>query len=207
MKIAIVEDDRPQLRNLELLLYWEADMEVLGTFSSGEDALTALKSYHLDVLLTDLDLSDMTGVELIGKVKEKFPDIDVMAHTVIDDRDSVMSAIRAGAAGYMLKDSRPSELIEAIYDLHNGGAPMSPRIARMLIQEVQDRGEGEQSLLSPREKEVIKKIERGLSYQEIADEMNISPQTVHVHVKNIYKKLRAADRRDALLKARKQGII
>jgi two-component system NarL family response regulator len=99
------------------------------------------------------------------------------------------------------------ELIEALNELYEGGAPMSPKIARMVIQEFQDKGIDEQYLLSQREKEVIKEIENGLSYKEMADKFNISPQTVHTHIKNIYEKLQAGDRQEMLLKARKKGII
>ena len=130
-----------------------------------------------------------------------------MAHTVSESRESVFSAIKAGASAYILKGSRPVELIEALNELYEGGAPMSPRIARMVIQEFKDKETDDQNLLSQREKDVIKEIERGLSYQEMADKLTISQQTVHTHIKNIYKKLHASDRRDALLTARKKGII
>ena len=207
MRISIVEDNQMFLTNLELLLSGEPNYEIIGAFLSAEDAMLAMQNNPPDVLLTDLDFPGMSGIELIGKVKQKYPEIDVMAHTVSESRESVFSAIKAGASAYILKGSRPVELIEALNELYEGGAPMSPRIARMVIQEFKYKETDDQNLLSQREKDVIKEIERGLSYQEMADKLNISPQTVHTHIKNIYKKLHASDRQDALLTARKKSII
>src|ERR1700690_788515 len=207
MRISIVEDNQMFLTNLELLLSGEPNYDIIGAFLSAEDAMLAMQNNPPEVLLTDLDFPGMSGIELIGKVKQKYPEIDVMAHTVSESRESVFSAIKAGASAYILKGSRPVELIEALNELYEGGAPMSPRIARMVIQEFKDKETDDQNLLSQREKDVIKEIERGLSYQEMADKLTISPQTVHTHIKNIYKKLHASDRQDALLKARKKSII
>jgi len=207
MRISIVEENHKLLENLKILLTGEPNYEIIGAFSTAEDAMPAIHNNPPEVLLTDLAFPGMSGIELIEKVKQKYPEIDVMAHTVSDSRESVFSAIKAGASAYMLKDSRPVELIEALNELYEGGAPMSPKIARMVVQEFQSRGMDEQYLLSQREKEVIKGIEKGLSYKEMADKFNISPQTVHKHIKNIYEKLQAGDRREALLKARKKGII
>lgn len=207
MRIAIVEDNQILLENLKLLLMGEPNMEIIGAFSSAEDALKSLDFSNTEVMLVDLGLPGMSGIELISKVKEKYPEVDIMAHTIFENRESVFSAIKAGASAYILKGSRPVELIDALNKLYEGGAPMSPKIARMVIQEFQDQGSSEQYLLSQREKEVLKEIEQGLSYKEIAGKLNISPQTIHTHIKKIYEKLQARDRHDALLKARKKGII
>ncbi len=207
MRIAIVEDNQILLENLKLLLMGEPNIEVIGTGSSAEGALESLDFSNADVMLVDLGLPGMSGSELIEKVKAKYPELEIMAHTVFENRESVFSAIKAGASAYILKGSRPAELIDALNKLHEGGAPMSPKIARMVIQELQDKGSDEHYLLSQREKEVLKEIEKGLSYKEVANKLNISPQTIHTHIKKIYDKLHAHDRQDALLKARKKGII
>jgi two-component system NarL family response regulator len=207
MRIAIVEDNTILLENLKLLLTGELNIEVIGTSSSAEGAIEFLDFAKAEVLLVDLGLPGMSGIELIGKVKAKYPKLEIMAHTVFENRESVFSAIKAGASAYILKGSRPVELIDALNKLHEGGAPMSPKIARMVIQELQDKGSDEQYLLSQREKEVLKEIEKGMSYKEVANKLNISPQTIHTHIKKIYDKLHAHDRQDALLKARKKGII
>jgi two-component system NarL family response regulator len=207
MRISIVEENQTLLENLRLLLTGEPNCEIVGAFSSAEDAMPAIHNNPPEVLLTDLAFPGMSSIELIGKVKQKYPEMDVMAHTVSDSRESVFSAIKAGASGYILKGSRPVELIEALNELYEGGAPMSPKIARMVMQEFQDKRIDEQYLLSQREKEIIKEIEKGRTYKEMADKLNLSPQTVHTHIKNIYEKLQAGDRHEALLKARKKGII
>ncbi|HMK57274.1 MAG TPA: response regulator transcription factor [Dissulfurispiraceae bacterium] len=207
MRIAIVEDNHILLENLKMLLMGESNMEVVGSYSSAESALNSLDFSSTDVMLVDIGLPGMSGIDLIGKVKASYPEMDIMAHTIFENRESVFSAIKAGASAYILKGSRPVELIDALNKLFDGGAPMSPKIARMVIQEFQDAGSSEQYLLSRREKEVLKEIEKGMSYKEIAGKLNISPQTIHTHIKKIYEKLHAQDRRDALVKARKKGII
>jgi DNA-binding NarL/FixJ family response regulator len=149
----------------------------------------------------------MSGVELIRRVKRAYPDMDIMAFTIFEDRDTVFAAIKAGASGYILKGSSPRELLEALTSLSQGGAPMSPKIARKVIREFQPAGDEQVSPLSHRELEILKSIEQGLSYKEIADRRCISPHTVHTHIKNIYEKLQVKDRPNAILKARKKGII
>lgn len=207
MKVVIVEDNPLLRENLKLLLSGEQGITVAGAFGSAEDALQSIKKTAPDVMLVDLGLPGMSGVELIKKVKDKLPGIDIMTHTIFEDRESVFSAIKAGASGYILKGSTPRELIEALNNLHQGGAPMSPKIARKVIQEFQDETVSEQYLLSKREQEIVREIEKGLSYKEIAERLHISPHTVHTHIKKIYEKLQAKDRQEALIKARKKGII
>ncbi len=207
MRIVIVEDDPLLLENLTLLLLGEEGITVAGAFRSAEDALKGLKKAGPEVLLTDIGLPGMSGVELIKKAKEDLPALEIIAHTVFEDRDRVFSAIKAGASGYMLKGSSPRELIESIHALHKGGAPMSPKIARKIIQEFQDEVTSEEFLLTQREKEIVKLVEEGLTYKAIGERLSISIHTVHTHIKNIYEKLQAKDRNDAIFKARQKGII
>lgn len=207
MKVIIVEDNQLLRENLKMLLDGEPGISVAGAFGSAEEALPAVRQAAPDVMLVDLGLPGMSGVELIKKVKDRFPNVEIMTHTVFEDRETVFAAIKAGSSGYILKGSTPREIIEALNNLHQGGAPMSPKIARKVIQEFRDESIGEQYLLSKREQEIVREIERGLSYKEISDKFNISPHTVHAHIKNIYEKLQAKDRQEALVKARKKGII
>jgi two-component system NarL family response regulator len=207
MRLVIIEDDPLLLENLTLLLRGEEGITVSGSYRSAEDAMKALKHALPEVMLTDLGLPGMSGVELIKKAKEDMPSLEIMAHTVFEDRERVFSAIKAGASGYILKGSTPREIIESIHSLYKGGAPMSPKIARKIIHEFQDDNTGEQFLLTQRETEVVKRVEEGLTYKEIGERLSISTHTVHTHIKNIYEKLQAKDRNDAINKARKKGII
>jgi two-component system NarL family response regulator len=207
MRLVIIEDDPLLLENLTLLLRGEEGITVSGSYRSAEDAMKALKNASPEVMLTDLGLPGMSGVELIKKAKEDMPSLEIMAHTVFEDRERVFSAIKAGASGYILKGSTPREIIESIHSLYKGGAPMSPKIARKIIHEFQDDVTGEQFLLTQRETEVVKRVEEGLTYKEIGERLSISTHTVHTHIKNIYEKLQAKDRNDAINKARKKGII
>jgi two-component system NarL family response regulator len=207
MRLVIIEDDPLLLENLTLLLRGEEGITVSGSYRSAEDAMKALKHALPEVMLTDLGLPGMSGVELIKKAKEDMPSLEIMAHTVFEDRERVFSAIKAGASGYILKGSTPREIIESIHSLYKGGAPMSPKIARKIIHEFQDDNTGQQFLLTQRETEVVKRVEEGLTYKEIGERLSISTHTVHTHIKNIYEKLQAKDRNDAINKARKKGII
>ena len=207
MRLVIVEDDKLLLDNLRLLLTGEPGIEVEGAFTNAEEALAKVEKLSPDLLLVDNGLPGMSGIELILAVKKRLPDIDIMAHTIFDNRDTVFAAIKAGASGYILKGATPRELIESLHSLFQGGSPMSPRIARALIQEFQDKVGDDPYILTPREKEILKSLEKGLTYSEIADILYISHHTVHTHIKNIYDKLHARGRQDALRKARKKGII
>ena len=207
MKLVIVEDD-PLLRdNLKLLLGGEPGITVDGAYSSGEDALRSMHTSLPEVLLCDLGLPGMSGIEFIKKIKSESPSIEIMAHTVFDDRENVFSALKAGASGYLLKGCSPREIIEAIFELYQGGSPMSPKIARKVIHEFQDAEVAEQFVLSPREKNILKCIELGMTYKEIAADQSISSHTVHSHIKRIYEKLQSKDRTEVLVKARKSGVI
>jgi len=207
MRLVIVEDDPLLLENLTLLLSGEGGITVAGSYRSAEDALKLLRNARPEVMLTDIGLPGMSGVDLIKKAKEEMPELEIMAHTVYEDRENVFSAIKAGASGYILKGSTPREIIESIHSLYKGGAPMSPKIARKIIHEFQDEATNDQFLLTPREIEIAKRVEEGLTYKEIGERLNISTHTVHTHIKKIYEKLQAKDRSDAIIKARKRGII
>jgi len=207
MRLIIVEDDPILLESLKLILGGEAGITVAGAFGSAEEALRGLRKAAPEVMLTDLGLPGMSGIELIKKAKDDMPSLEIMTHTVFEDRENVFAAIKAGASGYILKGSSPREIVEAIHDIHKGGAPMSPKIARKVIHEFQDENGEDQYVLSQRERDVVKCIEQGLTYKEISLRLKISSHTVHTHIKNIYEKLQAKDRGEALVKARKTGII
>lgn len=207
MRIAIVEDNTLLRENLVFLLNGEKDIEVCCNFGTAEEALPHFTEHHPDILLVDIGLPGMSGIDLIKKVKSKHPGMEIMVHTVFDARDTVFAAIKAGATGYILKGASPRELIESIENLAKGGAPMSPKIARAVIGEFQDVDSSEHYLLTPREKEILVELEKGLTYKELAEKLSISHHTIHTHIKKIYEKLHAKSRRDALTTARQKGII
>jgi two-component system NarL family response regulator len=207
MKFIIIEDNTMLRKNLALLLNGEAGLELCGDFGTAEEAIPAIKEIQPDMMLVDLGLPGMSGIDLIHAVKEEYPDIEVLVHTVFDARDKVFDAIKAGAAGYILKGASPRELIEAIDNLCKGGAPMSPKIARAVINEFHEKSIEEQYLLSPREKEILLELEKGLTYKDLGKKLYISPHTIHTHIKHIYEKLHAKSRKEALVTARRKGII
>jgi len=207
MRLALVEDNTVTRETLKLLLSGEPSIESVQTYGSGEELLEDLEQIVIDVLLVDLDLPGMHGTELIQKFNQARPTVEIMVYTIYEDRENVFAAIKAGASGYILKGSSPRELIESLQSLHQGGAPMSPKIARKVILEFQDTPEEAQNPLSSRESNIVRCVEQGLSYKEIAERLSISPHTVHTHIKNIYEKLQARNRRDALTSARRIGII
>lgn len=206
MRVAIIEDD-PLLRgNLSLLLGGERGIQMVGAYGLAEDALDDLDQARPEIMLVDIDLPGMNGVEFIRRASEAHPDIQLMALTIFEDRDTVLEAIKAGAAGYLVKSSTPREVVESLHLLHDGGAPLSPRIAKKVLAELRGVREEEVSLTA-RESGILTSLAAGLSYRQIADELFISPNTVHTHIKKIYEKLQARGRDEAIAKARRRGLI
>lgn len=207
MRLAIVEDSIPVLENLKILLGGEEGITVVGAFGAAEEALRELETTAPEIMLVDLGLPGMPGTEFIKKAKDRFPRIEMMVYTVFDDWANVFAALKAGATAYILKGTKPKDLVEAIASLHQGGAPMSPKIARMMIAEFHGETEGSGCSLTAREKEILAGMDKHLTYKELADKLCISPFTVRTHIKNIYEKLQVKNKEEALRKARKDGAI
>ncbi len=210
MHIAIVEDNQTLLENLRLMLQGEPGCVVNGAWQSAEEALAVPIWAETDILLADLDLPGMSGVDLISQLKSRYPALNCMAYTIYEDRSTVFSAIKAGACGYLLKGSTPRELIEALRDLYDGGAPMSPKVARKVIhhfQEITGGGSAGDDGLTSREQDVLRRLEQGQSYKEIGVAMGISAHTVHTHIKHIYEKVQGRTRAEVMRKARLRGWL
>jgi two-component system NarL family response regulator len=213
MTICIVEDNFTILENLRLLLDGEPDMEVSGCYETAEDALRKVQWDQVDVLLVDLELPGMPGIELIQRVRARSRDTRIIAHTIYDDRATVLGAIRAGACGYVVKGCRPSQLITALHEIYEGGAPMSPVIARTVLFEFQNLAREQSNsaihnnILTLRERTILQYLEQGLTYKAIALRLSIASSTVHTHIKNIYGKLHARNKIDAIRKGRYNNLI
>ena len=210
MKICVVEDNLDLLQNLRLLLQGEPQIQVRGAYSSAEEALEKNDWQSTTVLISDIDLPGLSGVELIREISRRYPAILSLAYTIYEDRPVVLSAIKAGACGYLVKGCTPRELVEAIHELYEGGAPMTPRIARKLVAEYHKQPEDTEEnaiTLTVREREVLRLIEKGLSYKQISERLGISKHTVHSHVKKIYDKFHASGRDETLQRARQLGIV
>jgi two-component system NarL family response regulator len=207
MRVVIVEDNFAVRESLNLLLDGESNINVTGSFSSGEETLEKIDKSNPEVMLVDLGLPGISGIDLIRKIKKKIPSVEILAHTVSANRNDIMEALRSGASGYILKGSTPRELLEALYGIYQGDAPLSPRVARTVIGEIRNHAVDQNDLLTIREKEVLIGLEKGLSYKEIASHLNISPHTVHSHIKHIHEKLESSERQEVFRKARRLGIL
>lgn len=208
IRIIIIEDDPLLLENLGDLLNRREGFQVIAMHRSAEDALASTLWKEADVLLVDMELPGISGVELILQARKRHPELMPLAYTIHEDRDTVFAALRAGAYGYVLKGCPVIELEHAIRELVRGGAPMSPPIARRLLDQfLQSTRKDSGDLLSSREISLLRLLSDGLIYKEIGDKLGISPHTVHTHIKNIYGKLHASDRQHALRRARMLGYL
>src|SRR5690606_37377698 len=173
-----------------------------------EAALTVLREEAVDLLMTDLNLPDGHGIEAIRLLRSEQPKADAMVISVLADDQTVLQAIEAGAVGYLLKDADSFELVEAIKELRAGRSPISSSIARILVRRMSGPAPTEEGpALTPRELEILRGIAKGFTYTELAEWLGISRQTVPVHIKNIYRKLAASNRSEAVYEASRRGLI
>lgn len=206
IRVLLVEDDAVLRRELERAITRAGDLVLAGAFGTGRDALAF--TGEAEVALVDLGLPDTTGSDLIRALRAARPELDVLVHTVAADRATVFEAIVAGASSYVLKGVPPDQLLAAVRELRAGGAPMSPKIARDVIAAFRQQGTvAERYALSARERDVLRGLEDGLSYKEVASELHLSTHTVHSHIKRIYEKLHASSKAEALAKARLRGML
>ncbi len=187
---------------LRTFLELQEDMEVVGEAISGEQALALVAAMHPDIVLLDLVLPGLSGLETARRLRDTHPDVKVVVLTSFSGQDSVLPAVRAGVAGYLLKDVGPAELAGALRSVHHGGAPLHPRVAAAVMHSVTQRDP-----LTAREREVLRLIGRGLSNRLIARELVLSEKTVKAHVSAILAKLGVADRTQAALLAVRDGLV
>jgi DNA-binding NarL/FixJ family response regulator len=204
IKVTIVEDDAEIRQLLSLIIGGSPGFECIHTFSNCEDAVKRFREDPSDVVLMDIDLPKMSGIEGVQILKEKFPKTDFIMLTIHEDNDSVFNSLCAGATGYLLKDTPPVDLLNSVKEVYNGGSPMSPGIARRIIGSFHSNSN---SPLSSRETEVLEKLCDGYNYKSIADVLFISGNTVRAHIKNIYKKLQVNSRAEAVKRAINDKLI
>ena len=207
IRVAIVEDDPRQLETLLRLFSAQSDMSVAGSHATAEAALSEGDWSAIDLVVVDLDLPGMSGAQLIAKLSASHPSLLCLAHTIHDDRASLFEALRSGACGYALKGTSAGDLLKAVRDASKGESPISPAIARYLIQELCSAPASGEEALSAREIDLLRLAAEGLIYKEIGARLGISSHTVHTHIKKIYTKLHAACRAEAVRKARRLGYL
>lgn len=203
--VGIVEDNDALREGLQIALADNhSEFSCVGSWPDAESAMNSILNLKPDVILMDINLPGMTGIDCLKKIKEKRPNQDVLILTVFGDDETVFDSLCAGASGYITKNASLTEILDAIRDVKNGGAPMSGRIARMVVKSF---AMGRPSELTEREKEVLDQLCKGKSYKMIADSLQISIDTVRHHIKNIYKKLEVHSLSEAILTAMKRKIL
>lgn len=204
--IAIIEDDDTIRDHLGEQVQLHIDVKELRLFKNAEDALNALTSQPADIVLFDVQLPGMNGIECMRRLKIIHPKMLCMVLTVYDKPDTVFEALKAGAVSYLLKSTTSEKILEAIQEVHNGGSPISSQIARKIIEAfaVKEKTNEYFQDLSRREQEMLEQLSKGYRYKEIADKLFVSIETVRTHIRNIYEKLQVNSRIEAL---RKTGLI
>jgi DNA-binding NarL/FixJ family response regulator len=201
-RIAIVEDNTVVRSSLVELVNSIPDCECAGQFDCGEDAVRQIPQLRPDLVMMDIHLPNLSGIEATRAIKESLPDLAVLILTVYEDEEKIFQALQAGASGYILKRSHPSEIVGAVREMLGGGAPMTPTIARKVVDSFSRAGRDSQpeELLSRREVEVLRSLTRGFSNKEIAEELGVAVETVRWHLKQIYDKFHVHSRTEAAIK-------
>ena len=202
IKVAIVDDDEGIRTSLAALIRRAPALKLAGDYPDAETALKEIPRHPPDVVLMDINLPGIKGVECVRQLKSTLPKVQFLMLTVYEDSDSLFNSLKAGASGYLLKRTASARLLEAIRDVHGGGSPMTPQLARRVVQFFSKPAEGELSVsrLTPGEREFLNQLANGYAYKEIADRMKISIDTVRSYVRTVYEKLHVHSRTEAVVK-------
>ena len=202
IRVALVEDNKKLRQQLETLIASAPGFGCAGTFPDAESALTGLPALAPDVVLMDIQLPKMSGVDCVARLIALLPAVKIVMLTAYDDSDHIFQALQNGASGYLLKRTPPAELLRSIADVQNGGAPMNSHIARLVVQSFHRRGPSPRHTenLTPREEEVLRLVSQGFINKEIADQLGVGLETVRQHLKNCYAKLHVRSRTEAAMK-------
>ena len=210
IKVAIFDDNNSFRDSISMLLQDTKDFTLVGSWSHCLDVKQNIMETQPDVVIMDIDMPGINGIEGVKEIRRNFPTVQVLMLTVFDNDEKVFSAIKAGAGGYILKSAEPKNLLSAISEVYNGGAPMTPGIAMKVLHQFQNmlpEEVKEDYHLSLREKEVLALLVDGLSYKMIAGKLNITYDTVRAHMKKIYEKLHVASMTEAVAKAINQKLF
>ena len=203
-KVAIVEDNKTTREVLETIINLSTDFRCVCTCSTAEEALRVLPAHQPELVLMDIQLPNMSGVDCVAKLKELLPEVQAIMVTVYEDPDRIFRALRAGASGYLLKRTAPEEVLNAMREVQQGGGAMSGEIARKVIAHFREetKATAQVDQLTAREREVLDLVVHGLSNKEIVDRLNVTMAAVRFHLRNIYHKLHVHSRTEAVLKVR-----
>src|SRR4030095_4016925 len=210
IRVCIFEDNTPLRESLFNLVDASDGFICVGAFANCEDVITKVSSVRPDVILMDIEMPVVNGIDAVRIVKEKFPEVKILMETIFEEDEKVFQSICNGAEGYILKNTPPDEILDAIKEIHEGGAPMTPCIALKVMRMFKQNlsvNKDDSFNLSSREKEILKCLVEGMSYKLIAANCFISIDTVHGHIKNIYKKLQVHSKSEAVIKAIKGRMV
>ncbi|MBK7383617.1 MAG: response regulator transcription factor [Flavobacteriales bacterium] len=211
LKVAVFDDNRDRREGLSLLIGTAPDMECVGAFEDCREVLRHMAEVEPDVVLMDIDMPHVNGIEGVEQIKKQFPKVRVLMQTVFEDDDKVFASILAGADGYLLKQSTPTRVLQGIHEVMEGGAPMTPTIARKVLSFFNKKGRitGKDSDfdLSVRELEILRLLVDGLTYKKIAERCSLSYATVNSHVTRIYSKLQVRSVASAVSLALREGLV
>ncbi len=209
IRVAIIEDERDLREGLRSLVNFTPDFKCSGDFRSMEEALRQICLFPPDLVLTDIGLPNMNGIEGTRILRERFPDLPIIVLTVHDEDEKIFQALCAGANGYLLKNTAPTAIIEAIIAVLNGGSPMSPSVATRVVNLFRKFAPPEKSdvRLTGQEKKILKMLTEGHHYKTVAYELGISTGTVSFHIQNIYEKLQVHSKTEAVAKALRENLI
>ncbi len=210
IKVAIFEDNNNMREGLYQLINGSQGFTCTGAFPNCDDLVRRIKDANPDVIVMDIEMPGISGIEGVKLVKEHFPEMKILMETIFEDDGKIFDSICAGAEGYILKNTAPVEILSAIKEIYEGGSPMTPTIANRVLKMVKSPRTSDSKNhfnLTDREKEILSCLVEGMSYKLIADECTISIDTVNVHIKNIYKKLQVHSKSEAVAKAIKGRIV